>query len=238
MSYGGPLLPPDPFWSSVVLMTNFDGANGATTFTEGTGKTLTAVSGAALSTAVAGPVGIASALNLNGTSQYVTTPDDAGWNFGAGEFTIEAWVRPTADGAPWIVSQSETTSPGGGGVLSCCVLAQSAPRTPLGVSYDAVGTSVSSSGGSMTLNAWNFLSYTRSVNTWRIHLAGVQQAGTVSSITLKDLATVLAIGARVGNGGPIAQFWQGQIGPVRITKGIARYGAASYTPPTTAFPNY
>jgi hypothetical protein len=82
----------DASYSSVSSLLHLNGANGSTVFTDNapTPKTWSSVSSAALSDSNF-RFGTAS-LSLNGTSQYISTPQSTDFDFGTGDFTIEAWV--------------------------------------------------------------------------------------------------------------------------------------------------
>jgi len=72
------------------LLCHFNGTTGDKPTPATTGQTITYVSGAAVSTAQEKWSG---SLLLNGSSDYVTVPDSADWNFGTGDFTIDFWIR-------------------------------------------------------------------------------------------------------------------------------------------------
>src|SRR3990167_8969973 len=92
---------PDGVWDNVPggssfdsytkLLLHGDGSDASTTITDEIGKTVTAVGNAQLDTAQK-KFGTASIL-LDGTGDYATVPDSDDWNFGAGDFTIDFWVR-------------------------------------------------------------------------------------------------------------------------------------------------
>jgi hypothetical protein len=85
--------------------------------------------------------------------------------------------------------------------------------------------------GTVTVNQWNHIAFTKSGSTVRLFLNGVQQGSnaTVSSITVGGMN--FTIGDWSNGGRP----FNGYIQDVRITKGVARY-TANFTPPTAAFP--
>lgn len=72
---------------------HFDGTDASTTITDssGRGHTGSCVGNAQLDTAY-NKFGTASLL-LDGTGDYVTVPDSADFDFGTGDFTVDAWVR-------------------------------------------------------------------------------------------------------------------------------------------------
>ena len=75
--------------SDTVLMLHMDGADASTTFTDETGKTLTANGTAQIDTAQS-VFGGASGLF---SSSYLSIPDSADWDFGTGDFTIDFRFR-------------------------------------------------------------------------------------------------------------------------------------------------
>ena len=90
----------DLFYNSVSLLLHGDGADLSTAITDNspTPKTVTAVSGAKISTDVwTGRIGTAS-IKLNGSSDYCTVPYSAAFDF-PGDFSLEATIYLTAYGA-------------------------------------------------------------------------------------------------------------------------------------------
>jgi hypothetical protein len=100
--------PIDPYWASVVLYAPFQAADGVTAMYDLTGRHVpTANADAQIDTAQK-PFG-ASSLLLDGTGDNVTAPDSADWNFGSGDFTVEAAIRlpalPSSGNFMCVVSQ-------------------------------------------------------------------------------------------------------------------------------------
>lgn len=85
---------PTCFGTDCTLMLHMNGADGSTTFTDSSftsTKTVTRQGDAQIDTAQY-KFGGASGL-FDGTGDYLTTPDNADWSLGSGDFTIDAWVR-------------------------------------------------------------------------------------------------------------------------------------------------
>jgi hypothetical protein len=83
----------DPYFSNVVLLMHFDGANGATSFTDVKGHAVTPHGSAALSSttsAVGGGSG-----HFDGSSAWLSLAYSDDWNFYAGDFTVESFVNFT-----------------------------------------------------------------------------------------------------------------------------------------------
>ena len=92
------------------LLTNFDGADGATTTTDASpsAHTVTFLNGAALDTAQK-QFGTAS-LELDGTNDDVRIPASDDFHLLGQDFTLECFVRPAAAGTQTILSRSNTAN--------------------------------------------------------------------------------------------------------------------------------
>jgi hypothetical protein len=80
----------DPYFSNVVLLMHFDGANGATNFVDVKGHAVTPMGSAALATARS-VYGGASGY-FDGASAYLKVAPSDDWNFAANDFTVELSV--------------------------------------------------------------------------------------------------------------------------------------------------
>lgn len=218
----------DPDFSNVTALMHFDGTNGSTTFTDEIGHTFSAVSGAKLSTANK-EFGTA-ALILNGSSDYITTPDNADFDFGSGDFTIECWVYADTSVSNGVISKRPATADGW--AIEVRNTGALWLRAKVAGSYS--DTQVATAGGAVASNTWTYIALTRSGTAWRFFVNGVVQVNTTISGTLDNQSVALAIGNSVYNT-PEDPF-NGSIDELRITKGIARY-TANFTPPAAPFPD-
>ena len=167
-------------------------------------------------------------LSFNGSSDYLSIPDNYGFVFGSGDFTVEAWIYPTqvvASEAP-IFKLFDTNNiielRQNGNKLDC-YLQQTNPSITL-----STGTIA------MTVNTWNHVAFVRSGTTTYTFVNGVlDQTKTSQTQNLTSLVTT----KRIGTNQTASFFFSGYIDDLRITKGYARY-TANFTPPTAAFPNY
>lgn len=164
-------------------------------------------------------------MSFNGTNSYMPArPNDTN-SFGTGDFTLEAWVYPSA-----FTSPNSTIA---------CVWASTGYAWYFGLNgstnvlFGYAGSTVSFA-YTFSANNWYHIAITRSSGSVRAFVNGTQ-VGSTQTITssLTANSTVLAIGANM-DGGP-TQYWNGYLDDLRITKGIARY-TANFTPPTAAFP--
>lgn len=221
----------DASFSSIKSLLHFDGANNSTTFTDVFGRIWGANStGAKISTAQS-KFGGASLL-LNGSTDYIQTPNGSGmtdFNFGTGDFTIEAWVRPNAaissDKGIFSVSGTSCVSFGLQGTTSGKIFCG-----PNSVSYGAV------SSGAVATNAWSHVAASRVSGTMRIFRNGVLEATLADTVNYgMGTSTTALIGASIGSPGNIQATFPGNIEEFRITKGVGRY-TATFTPTGFPFP--
>lgn len=218
-SHRGVSSPTDPLWSSVVLMSNFQGTNGSTTFVdEKSGKTMTAVGDAQLDTSFK-THGV-SALKLDGVGDYVTVSASADFNFGGtDDFCVEAWVY--VDSTDY------------GGAIYC--------MNPRNHYVGFVGSATTYTGNgiinsnvanfSSSANKWTHVAHTRATGIHRLFFDGVVQ--NTSSFTTQAFgsSTSVPLLGRDPSYGETKMWMNG----IRITKGAARY-TADFTPPSGLFP--
>jgi hypothetical protein len=170
-------------------------------------------------------------LYFDGTGDYLLGPSTPNVSFGAGDFTIEAWVyRAASPGNNQSIFQKGRTADSnlefsmilsGSNFLSCF--------------YTTDGSTVAqpfSSTTAVPLNTWTHIAITRSGSTWRCFVNGTLEATTTAAVTLYTGAGLISSGANPIGDNPLT----GYIDELRITKGYARY-TATFTPPTAAFPN-
>jgi hypothetical protein len=212
---GAPII--DPYWASVVLYAPFQAHHA-----------LTANGGAATDTAQK-PFGVSSLL-LDGTNDNVTAPDSADWNFGSGDFTVEAAIRlpalPSSGNFMGVVSQWGT---GVGQAWACSVWNDTGTYKSRLAWNTGSGAAVADLVITPSVDTWHYLGWARS-GTSVLHSfdGSVTTSASAISGTLQNSAEDLEIGS-VASGAYLA----GWIGYVRITKGVAREMNAI---PTALFP--
>lgn len=169
-------------------------------------------------------------LYLDGAS-YAECPASADWNFGTGDFTVEAWVKRSAGGV-WqaIVGQWNNTTDKSWSMYV-------GPSNDLAFfTKDATFDHYTGTGGSAQLPAgeWVHCAASRQGDTLRLFLNGELKATNTSfaGYAVGVSGTVLRIGRAVA----VTDPFTGYIDDVRITKGVARY-TENFTPPAQAFPD-
>jgi hypothetical protein len=206
------------------LLLNFNGSNGSTTFTDSSpnGLTVTAVGGAAISTAQS-KFGGASAY-FDGNGDYLQVSNEGEFDFGTGDFTIEAWVYPTDASYPNTIVGKRAA----GESDLAFVLYVFGGTTYLVVSSNGTGWELNG-GGTATVNnnAWGHIALVRNGSTFSVYWNGVLSQSFSSSSSIFNSSVPL----RIGGGGAANQDLVGYIDDLRITKGLALY-TANFTPPT------
>jgi YD repeat-containing protein len=226
---GTPASIPDPSFNNVSLLLHMDGASGSTAFTDSSVNAfaITAIGNAQVSTTQSVFAG-ASAL-FDGAGDRLSVPSSPQFDFGTGDFTVEAFVRLNALAAA-------------GGIVS--KRATSNDYQPFGIiQYGSQVLFVLSTTGA----GWDYLYFSPSgvltTNTW-YHVALTRQNGTVRAfVNGALLSTATLTGALVTNTQPLnigagtadsSQDLNGWVDEFRISKGLARYTSA-FTPPTGPF---
>jgi hypothetical protein len=220
----------DPNFANVVLLCHFDGTDGSTTFIDSSSFALTLTnSGAGRSlTTAQQQFGTASLASAN-DSGLVQASTGTNWQFGAGQFTTEAFVRPTSalSGVRSVVAQF-------GGSTNLGWFFGFNGNT-LNFFYSTTGTDnpVVTGAYTPTLNSWVHVAADRDAsNVLRVYAGGTVIASSTVSATFFNSTRSLTIS---NDGGGLRGF-VGQVDEMRITKGVARYGGA-FTPPAAPFPD-
>lgn len=227
----------DSFYNSNVLALHFDGANGSTTFTDQTGKTVTPVGGAMTISTAQSKFGGASGVFSNGN--YLNLGYNSAFSMNGQDFTVETWIHPTAypgsngavilDNGSWWGSNQTNYEFG---------------MNSTGQIWFAVGqsstTNVNAGVGSQTsvaLNTWAHLAAVKQGSLVTLYLNGVAQASMYLTFTPNNGSASnrpLYIGTLPGNTG--GYYFTGYIDDLRITSGVARY-LSNFVPPVAAFSN-
>jgi hypothetical protein len=158
------------------------------------------------------------AVTFNGSGDYLSLASNAAFNFGTGDFTIEAWVYPKSFANDWFIASSS----GAGGMFF------GFRPSVQGFGWGQTGIAWNYEVTSGTINAWQHVALSRSGTSMRLFVNGVQVGTTQTNSTSYDLSTTsLTIGSQGVN-----YFLSGNLSNLRIVKGTAVY-TANFTPSTT-----
>lgn len=230
----------DPDWASVSALLHFDGADGSTTLTDQTGKVWTPVGQAQIDTDQSKFGG--ASLRVDGAGDYATTPNSAAFDFGAGDFTVEAWVRWAGIGAAGnqgIVCHDQI-----GGTRGWLFFSEdgtgSAPNDAVSFAAWSGGVPYAASDTVPVVNGvWYHLAAARQGGTLRLFKNGVQVGVNtgLGSAVIGAPTEPCVVGALWAVGAPLSgTYLSGNVDDLRITKGVARY-TSNFTPPAAPFPN-
>jgi hypothetical protein len=221
----------DTYFGSVAFLGNFDGADGATSYTsEDGGQRVATFEGSAEIDTAQFKFGTSSAF-FDGTTDWIHFPDSDDFSFGAGQFTVEGWWRFNGDPGTgshllvahydhvanersWLIELNNNelwwawTTDGNPGTYAQI----DTPWNPVG-------------------DQWYHLAVTRDAsNDLRIFIDGVVLTTVANAVTYHPATSTLSVGGTAtGNASML-----GWIDEVRVTKGVARYTAA-FTPVSSAF---
>lgn len=225
--YTGPFVPPT---SPVTAVTNTQlllNATNAGIFDNTTVNDIETVGAAQISTSVV-KYGTGS-MSFNGTTSYLTSPNNNALDFGSGDFTLEGWVYLSANQSSKIIVSIGTLD---GATRSVGFWIGGTQKLEGYFSADG-STWLSYKIGTTTVvsGQWNHVAFVRSGTTFYLFLNGVSEGAQTGTPTTASSGKALLVGGQSGN-----YFLNGYIDDLRITKGYARY-TANFTPPASAFPN-
>ena len=217
--------PVDPQFNYVTMLLHGDGTNGAqnNTFLDSGPNTFTITRNGNTTQGSFSPYGDNWSNYFDGTGDYLTVPDNAVFSLGSGNFTIEAWVNPTASPnqpmiiGQWTSSYAWTMQLSNDGNRNLRALLHD------GSFQDYVSTSP------LGLNTWNHCALVRESNTVSLYLNGARVYTTTFSGTVTNSTSAVSVGADASGGQPL----QGYISNARVVVGTALYSGATYTVPTT-----
>lgn len=221
----------DTNFVSVVLLAGWEGANGATTYSEEkNARAVTFASGARISTAQF-KFG-ASCFDYNGGNCVLA--DNIDWklsNANSDQFCIEMWLRSTTatPGAAAIIGQDFGAGDHAFYLATTATNELEFQADPIQTNYVQFAVT---SGVTWAANTWYHIAVTKdATGNVRIFKDGVMMgSNTPANSIISNSAAQLNFGARL----PLTP-WPGFMDETRITKGAARY-TANFTPPTVAFP--
>ena len=220
----------DPYYDKTSLLLHGDAADASTIFKDSSylAHQITTVNGSMHKTDdyVFGT----SSLYFDGGTDSITMPAHAGFDFGAGDFTIEFRYKPlSVTGNKTIMTNraSAGSDPGFWLAASGTVMA----LTGWG---PAAGTAlVSLNGGALVINQWSGWALTRNGAVWSLFQDGALVARTTASGALAASTNLLRLGTDPSTAG---RDLHGYLDEVRVTKGFSRYNQ-SYSLATKAFAN-
>ena len=225
----------DPNFNQTVLLLHGDGTNGAqnNTFLDGSTNNFTITRNGNTTQGTFSPFSLAAGEWSNyfdGTGDTLTAADNAAFDLGSGDWTIELWANfGSVSGEKGLVSHFATPALSTGYTL----------RLSTGNSPSGLRLVCSSGGGtdvilqaawSPVVSVWYHIAAVRDGGTLRLYVDGVQIGSTSIAITIGNPSTTFAVGTAQT---VASSDMNGYISNVRLVKGTCLYtGGTTFTPPT------
>lgn len=239
---GPPAPVTDPYFSSVVYLADFEGADEATTFDEqSSGEHVLTFGGNAQLDTAQSRIGTSSIMFDRTAGTWLTAAASTDFNMTNEDFTIEFDVRWNGDpgGNNSTLVEVYQTSP-----ANRCWIVDNSSGANLRFLYstDGSSTTILSVSWNPAGDTWYTIAVTRNGANVRLYVDGSQVGSTqdmsTDSINVPSPTQGIDLGGSdVGGSPPIGfSLLDGWMENVRVTVGVARYTGSSYTVPTEAFP--
>lgn len=213
----------DPSYGAVTFLSQWAGADAATTAVESRNGIVLTFNGNAQIDTAQFPVGMSSSLLLDGTGDFISAPANAAYALGSGDFTIEGWWYWNAiSGTKKNLVSSYGTSSNHGWAI---VASNSAVRIVI------PDDSPIDSSTTITTGQWYHVALSKYGSLANVFQDGVSIGTFVDTKNWNGNNYTLQIGRTQ----TITDDFNGWVGPIRITKGIARY-TANFTRPSLPYP--
>jgi len=219
---GKPIVGNDLYYYATSLLLKGDGTNGSTNIVDSSfdPKTITANGDAQISTAQSKFGG--SSIAFDGAGDYISTPNNAAFDYGTSNFTIEFWYKfaatPSAD--QYIYSQRLDSNN--------FVYIYATGSSFVLYKFDGFGSLTLTGSTTHNTTTWSHLAAVRNGTTFTLYKDGTALNSITNNATFASLGVQLDIGIWSGPSPSLA--FNGYIDDLRITKGIARY-TSNFTPP-------
>lgn len=211
------------------LLLHCDGADGSQTFTDAIGThTPSAAGHAQLDTAQA-KFGVSSILFDAAGDDYISIADHADWAFGAGDFTIDFWIRVTnVTGVAQLMVEQRADNDNYFWMYS------GNNGTHMTLQGETGGSAFVNIGyvyPTLQLNKWIHVALVRTTTAMQLFIDGEKCAKDASPTEIgasswPDIAAAITFNGSADNAG-IKSGWMDEI---RVSKGIARW-SSNFTPP-------
>jgi len=217
--YGGGGGGVDSFFTNTVLLLHGDGTNGAqnNTFTDSSTNNFTITRNGNTTQGTFSPFGSNWSAKFDGTGDYLSLASSTDFDFGTGDFTIEAFVYPSTTQVQFsnIVCQAST---GNAWYFSF--------STSNFLTFSNHSTNYITSSSALSTGVWSHVAVSRNGTSLKMYINGIEVGSATNSISLGVTANV-----NIGFNG-VSHYFNGYISNLRILKGTALY-TSNFTPPTS-----
>ena len=169
---------------------------------------------------------------FNGSNQYLSIADNAAFNFGTGDATVEFFFNSpgTSNNYPGIISSDNYAVSGSASIR----FDNTGHRGKIFMYINGGGDPVITSTTTIAYNTWNHVAITRTGTSLKLYLNGVLDTTVAISAGLGWYLS--ANGMYIGRGFGVdttQAYYNGYISNVRLVKGVVVY-TGNFTVPTTA----
>jgi len=168
------------------------------------------------------PFGGAGAVEFDGTGDYLSIANSADFDFGTGDFTIEAWIYPDSGSTNGSIITKRSSS-----AYFAPFLLRNVNTTSLQFLMSTSGSSWNfnqTAASALTTDAWQHVAVTRSGTAIKAFVNGTEViSSTLSGALMTNTQTVVI-------GTDFAYYLDGKISNLRVIKGTALY-TSNFTPP-------
>lgn len=228
----------DPYWANVVLLARFDGTNQSQTMIDSStyNRASSIVGGSTsyprLETSEK-KFGTASLYSDGTGTRRVLFGYGTEVFFGAGDFTVEAWVKvQSSSGYGCILARWGQTFL----VRKSWFFGEREGRILFAYYTEADDFTEVASGVQTMDDAFHHVAASRNGDTLRLFFDGVQVASESITTDLRP-ASFDSIEFSIGSDYDNANSFNGWVDEARVTVGVGRY-TSDFAPPTAEFPNY
>lgn len=214
----------DPHYANVVSLLNFIGPNNATTTTDNKGLPWSFSGNAKIDTSQS--ANGTSSLLLDGSGDFISTPDTAVMRTDVSIFTMDGYARRGTSKLQALCSKRNSSSD----EFTLYVLAN---NTIQFTAYNSSSPAINLvSTGTVAAGAFFHWEVGRSGTVWYLFLNGVLEASGTQASAPTTASSAFNIGRETFNTG---RDFNGWVGAFRRTNGVVRH-TASFTPPSAPFP--
>lgn len=216
---------PDPYYGAVSLLLHGDGTNGSTNIIDSSlnTKTITVFGNAQISTTLSKFNG--SSLAFDGSEDYLNAGVSGDYNFGTGDFTIEAWIYPLSFGITRAIvdGRSNVSAP------HYLFALNTSGKLFFVAGFTTIGVST------IELDTWTHVAVSRNSGLVRLFVNGlVEISATNTNLIAQSAFLAIGGGRSSGSASVSGNYFNGYIDDLRITRGVARY-TSNFTPPSRPF---
>lgn len=177
-----------------------------------------------------GPTGYS--CKFNGSSDYLSLPDNTALEPGSSDLTWEMWIN-TTNSTQYATLYSRTTASFATGMWSLMMNLASSTAGDVGLyvaDYSLVGPLLQTTGVNVRDGAWHHIAVVRNGSAWTLYVDGTSRATGTWAGSVVDIAG----GPNIGRDQFYGRYFNGYISNLRVVKGTAAY-TSSFTPPTQLF---